>query len=1094
MKNIEFINAGAGSGKTHTLVNLLADYLAGEKGNYKPSEVILTTFTDLAAAEFSEKAREALLKRNLFDQASLLDSAAIGTVHSIAYGFVRKYWYLLGRGPADNVMSEDDQRFFMNQSLAGLASDDDIRFFGEVMKEFGFSRFDGKKKIEDTDFWMNHLRDIIEKMQQYDITDLRSSLERSNELLDRIFMQNVTINEATVLDTLKKYIDVCRANDRREIAEKIVKDGSLRYCFLADLASLAPKGNENKLVPEIDSVIADAAMAVRSRHYGAKLRMYNERVFGLAAKWKYEYNLYKVRNRLIDYNDMESLFLELLLKQEVQEEIRRSFKLVFVDEFQDSSPIQVKIFDRLSELVEKSIWVGDPKQAIYGFRGSDALLIKAITGIFNAGDDINNLTNGEPLGNSYRSRKGLVDLANTVFTRAFDDLKPDKVKLTATRNDAVDFGKDPATELVHWHLTLGSDRANSADHYQNLAQQVIRVLNEKKKVYDKSLSALREIQPHDIAILCRSRREVNEIAAILQEYGIRTTGQTADMTFFETAEVKLFLTIVNYMLNNLNDLAKAEILYLCDTENHSVADIITSRVGYLPLRNEALAQREASEEPDTIPVPRWEGENPIVRKLDDVAGQIKALPVPDQVEALIVRLDLKTIVAQWGKGDRRMKNLEALMKHAVTYDQRCLQMGLGASLNNFAVYLASLGQQEEKAEKVEGAVNVLTYHKAKGLEWNMVILESLDEDELNEDDVIYKSFFGVNDVLTGLPSADNLFPERYIQLLPWFPGAKKKVQPDIKALITASPGYANILEELTAEIKRLMYVGVTRARDFLITVSYHNKKLEWLKNIGCNMAAPGECTDNTIDLWTTGIKSELVRCSRDPGFAGIEAEWDERRPFKPDEPAESEPRYLSPSKISEDLLPKVELVRNFNARIAVSAGPGEGGEVPSDAQIGTCLHDIFCIYQPGSADNHERMKTVLQNRLMQSVFPEPKRIIASMDNLYAYLNEAYRAPVKVYRELPLQMQMQTPTGQILRGSCDLVWETRDGCVIVDYKSYRGGINDIINPGGEHFAGMYAAQLKAYRNVLEEAKKKVLGTLIYYAVSGIIARVSVIDRD
>ena len=241
MKNIEFINAGAGSGKTHTLVNLLADYLAGEKGNYKPSEVILTTFTDLAATEFREKAREALLKWNLFDQASLLDSAAIGTVHSIAYGFVRKYWYLLGRGPDDNVMSEDDQLFFMNQSLAGLASDDDIRFFDEVMKEFGFSRYDGKKMADDTDFWMKHLRSIIEKMQQYDITDLRSSIDRSNELIDRIFMQNVTINKVTVLDTLKKYIVVCKANDRRGIAEKIVKDGSLRYCFLADLASLCTK-------------------------------------------------------------------------------------------------------------------------------------------------------------------------------------------------------------------------------------------------------------------------------------------------------------------------------------------------------------------------------------------------------------------------------------------------------------------------------------------------------------------------------------------------------------------------------------------------------------------------------------------------------------------------------------------------------------------------------------------------------------------------------------------------------------------------------------------------------------------------------------
>jgi len=61
MKNIEFINAGAGSGKTHRLVTLLAGYLSGEGEKYKPGEVFLTTFTELAAAEFREKAREALL-------------------------------------------------------------------------------------------------------------------------------------------------------------------------------------------------------------------------------------------------------------------------------------------------------------------------------------------------------------------------------------------------------------------------------------------------------------------------------------------------------------------------------------------------------------------------------------------------------------------------------------------------------------------------------------------------------------------------------------------------------------------------------------------------------------------------------------------------------------------------------------------------------------------------------------------------------------------------------------------------------------------------------------------------------------------------
>jgi ATP-dependent exoDNAse (exonuclease V) beta subunit len=985
-------------------------------------------------------------------------------------------------------MSENDKLFFMSQSLADLASDDDIHFFLEIMKEFGFSKFDGKKKVDDTDYWMGHLKSIIEKMEQYDIMDLKSSLDRSNALIDRIFMQNGTINEPAILNTLERYIKICTANDRREIAEKIVKEGTMRYAVLTDLAALKPGKTEKQLIPEIDAVVADAERAVRAIHYGTKLKDYNKRIFGLAEKWKGEYNNYKLKNRLIDYNDMERLFLDLLGKQEVKDEIRKRFKLVFVDEFQDSSPTQVKIFDSLSELVEKSTWVGDPKQAIYGFRGSDAILIKAITGIFNSGDKKNNLVNGEPLRNSYRSRAGLVDLANSVFIRAFSDLNEDKVKLTATRNDEDEFGNNPSTELQHWHLNLGSKNANNTDHYQNLAQKVIEILEDKKLVFDKKIPGLREIQPHDIAILCRSRREVNDIASVLQEYGLRTTGQNSDKSFFETAEVKLFLALVNYILNNLNDLAKAELLYLCDPENFSVVDIIASRIEYMPGRNEALAQREESEDPDAIEVPRWESENTLIRKIDEVAGQIRTLPVPDLVEGLITRLDLKTIVTQWGRGDRRMKNLEALVKHATIYDQRCIQLGLGASLNNFAVYLSSLGEQEEKAEKINGAINVLTYHKAKGLEWNMVILESLDEDELNEDDLIYKSFFGVNDVLTGLPSAKNLFPERYVQLLPWFPGSKKKVQPDIKALITGSTEFANIREEITEEIKRLLYVGVTRARDFLITASYHRTKLNWLKNIGCSLVVPGECRDDKIDLWNTNHKSDLVQCIKNPEFTGIETKWNERTPVKHEGGEEAGPRYLSPSKIQHILNPKVELLRNFKSRIAVDALANGEGEEPTDAQIGTCLHDTFCVYRPDSKDNFERAQKILQNRLMQSVFPEPNRIIVSMDNLYGFLNEAYPDPVKVYREYPLQLL--TPSGQIIRGSCDLVWETNDGCALVDYKSYRGGEKDIIAENGEHYAGIYAAQLKTYREVLEAAGIKVIVTLIYYAVSGIIVKVSI----
>ena len=283
----------------------------------------------------------------------------------------------------------------------------------------------------------------------------------------------------------------------------------------------------------------------------------------------------------------------------------------------------------------------------------------------------------------------------------------------------------------------------------------------------------------------------------------------------ETAEVKLFIAILNYILNRNNDLAKAEILHLVDMENYPLANIIRSRLDYLPSRRAALDERKNNEE---AVIPRWENENPFIQRIDGLSPRIKALPVPDLVEALIILLDLKTVVSKWGNTERRIKNLEAIVKHASDYDQHALQLGLGASLNNFVVFLTGLPNQEEKAEKVKGSVNILTYHKAKGLEWNIVILESLDFDELSTDEMIRKSFFGINDIITGDAEEGELFPERYIQLLPWFLGSKKKVQEDIKALITESEEFAYLNDKIRAEIKRLMYVGVTRARELL---DYH---------------------------------------------------------------------------------------------------------------------------------------------------------------------------------------------------------------------------------------------------------------------------------
>lgn len=128
MKNVTYINAGAGSGKTYTLTRILSEKLSEQNNGasvIKPSQVILTTFTELAAAEFREKARQQILEAGNLDAAAQMDSAAIGTVHSVALRFIQKFWYLLDYGADIQIISERDEDFYMSQSLARIVSERD---------------------------------------------------------------------------------------------------------------------------------------------------------------------------------------------------------------------------------------------------------------------------------------------------------------------------------------------------------------------------------------------------------------------------------------------------------------------------------------------------------------------------------------------------------------------------------------------------------------------------------------------------------------------------------------------------------------------------------------------------------------------------------------------------------------------------------------------------------------------------------------------------------------------------------------------------------------------------------------------------------
>src|SRR3546814_132842 len=116
--------------------------------------------------------------------------------------------------------------------------------------------------------------------------------------------------------------------------------------------------------------------------------------------------------------------------------------LLLVDEFQDTSPIQLALFMKLTALAAETFWVGDIKQSIYGFRGSDSQLMESV---ISALPKLGGTT--EVLDQSWRSRPALVELVNEIFVNVFDRIPASQVKLKPQRREQ---SADAAYGV--WHL------------------------------------------------------------------------------------------------------------------------------------------------------------------------------------------------------------------------------------------------------------------------------------------------------------------------------------------------------------------------------------------------------------------------------------------------------------------------------------------------------------------------------------------------------------------------------------------------------------------------------------------------------------------
>ena len=244
MKNVTFISAGAGSGKTYSLTKQIVEFVKNE--TCSADEIILTTFTRAAASELREKVRSALYKEGLYDKAVQIDNAAIGTIHSISYQLVARYWYLLGISADVRMIAEEDQAFYVSQSLASLPQEADLYTFHQMMQALNITyRDDYNRPHPNPDFWKSDLQNIIDKINNFciDAEGLNRAKEVSKQMVAQVLNTNTTtidLNQEELLQYARSILAASYDLKRGKPEEKQKRIKDIIATFEENLKKTAP--------------------------------------------------------------------------------------------------------------------------------------------------------------------------------------------------------------------------------------------------------------------------------------------------------------------------------------------------------------------------------------------------------------------------------------------------------------------------------------------------------------------------------------------------------------------------------------------------------------------------------------------------------------------------------------------------------------------------------------------------------------------------------------------------------------------------------------------------------------------------------------
>ena len=526
------VSAGAGSGKTAVLTERVLEKV---KKGISVDNLLILTFTKMAAKEMKERIGDKLKKEGLTSELAKLDTADITTFDAYALSVVKKYHYYLNVSKDINIIDESVITLYKRKILKDI--------FEELYEENNheFIDFIQEYCIKDDKDIFEFILNINSKLDLK--TNKREYLDNYiNTVYDEVKIDNDIDNYIKVIlklisnindyleyidddDYLAKLYDVLSPLLSAKSYDDIKSNISIKLPILRGASDIT-REYRDKIKSTIDEIkklttydsYDDIKMGILSTKGNAKVIIdIIKKLDDITYNYKVKYNSY-------EYSDISALAIKLVRdNKEIREEIKNNLNEILIDEYQDTNDVQEEFISYISN--NNVYMVGDIKQSIYRFRNANPYIFK------NKYDSYSNNIGGIKidLNKNFRSREEVINNINLLFDRIMD-------------NDIGGADYSLSHRMIYGNLMYKGDGDNKEDNnfsvynYLNdttfknneveafiIADDIKNKINSGYRAFGKDTNGVRKIKYSDFAILLDSSKSFDLYKKILEYNGIPTS-------------------------------------------------------------------------------------------------------------------------------------------------------------------------------------------------------------------------------------------------------------------------------------------------------------------------------------------------------------------------------------------------------------------------------------------------------------------------------------------------------------------------------------------------------------------------------------------